>query len=157
MLSCVEPAILTIGDTTLAGKKALQPSLLHISSLLATSAVINRADSFSFGSKPCRAHVYSVVSSLLLPSSFTAIMAQLSCERRTGNIIRVDDHLEIEFHRTSIDPNPELADMLPDDGIFPLHFLQRDSNGQQFDEAKCRGLYLHMKRESHTSKFTHTR
>jgi len=81
-------------------------------------------------------------------------MAQLPGERRSGNIIRVDDHLEIEFHRTSIDPNRDLADVLPDDGIFPLHFLQRDSNGQQFDEVKCRGLYLHMSRELCISNFT---
>jgi len=81
-------------------------------------------------------------------------MAQLSCERRNGNIIRVDDHLEIEFHRTSIDSDHNLADLLPDDGIFPLHFLQRDSNRQQFDEARCRGLYLHMSRELDTSGST---
>jgi len=81
-------------------------------------------------------------------------MAQLSCERRSGNIIRVDDHLEIEFHRTSIDPGRNLADLLPDDGIFPLHFLQRNSNEQQFDEETCRGLYLHMSRELDTSGST---
>ena len=83
-------------------------------------------------------------------------MAQLLCERRNGNIIKVDDHLEIEFRRTSIDPNRELADVLPDDGIFPLHFLQRDSNRQQFNEAKCRGLYLHMSRELGTRRSTQT-
>lgn len=77
-------------------------------------------------------------------------MAQLSCDRRSGNIIRVDDHLEIEFHRTSIDPDRDLVNLLPDDGIFPLHLLQRDSNRQPFDEAKCRGLYLHMSRELDT-------
>jgi hypothetical protein len=82
------------------------------------------------------------------------VMTRLACERRHRNTIRIDDHLDIQFHRAPIEPNHDMAYSLPDDGVYPLHFLLRDKSKQQLDPAKHMGLYLHMPRTFLTSIFT---
>ena len=80
-------------------------------------------------------------------------MAQLSCERPHENTIRIDGHLDIQFHEAPIKPNHDMADPLPDDGALPLQFLPRDGNKQQLNATKHMGLYLHMPRELFTSTY----
>jgi hypothetical protein len=75
-------------------------------------------------------------------------MAQLLCERRWDRCIAVDDgHLYINFLRTPINSNLNMVEWLRGKGPLPLHFLVRDSRGQQLHTPEHRGPYMHMLRK----------